>query len=341
MVRAGTHGRRGAFALAILVVIAALSTGVVATAQPPDPTLEDLSSAEAAAVADLVAAEAAVAAAQARSAALDAQAAEARDAARDAERRSAVAQENARVARRALAERIEVLYRRGGSDPLLVLLSADSLALALAELGVLHRAVLRDRALAQETATGIRRARDAGREADAEAARREAAAAAAAEEREALSAARAADEQTLQQVRAALADRRRALERVENAAAEVTATVTSINESAATGAMAPQAAASSTATTTTSADGGRTLRVKAYAYTGGGLTASGIPTGPGRCAVDPSVIPLGTRFEVPGYGTCLAADTGYLIDGATIDVWLPTQADTTRWGIKYLDIIIL
>lgn len=323
-----------------MTVMAALVLGAVAIAQPPDPTLQDLSTAEATAVVDLVAAEQAVTAAQARSAALDAQADAARDDAREAKRRSAVARENARVARTALAERLEALYRRGGTDPVIVFLTAESLSRALDELSVLRRSVLRDEALARETAVGIRRAGAAKREADAEAAKLAAAAEAAEVERMALTSAQADAERTLAMIRADLANRRRALERVESAAQEVTETITSINESATPNATPPQAPASAPSALPEAIGAGRVLRVKAYAYTGGGLTASGLPTGTGRCAVDPAVIPLGTRFDVPGYGPCLAADTGYLIDGATIDVWLPTQADTVQWGIKYLDITI-
>ena len=47
--------------------------------------------------------------------------------------------------------------------------------------------------------------------------------------------------------------------------------------------------------------------------------------GPGICATDPRVIPLGTRFDVPGYGPCVAADTGSAVIGATIDIWMPNE----------------
>ena len=47
-----------------------------------------------------------------------------------------------------------------------------------------------------------------------------------------------------------------------------------------------------------------------------GHTARGLPVGWGIAAVDPSVIPLGTRFIVPGYGDAVAADTGWAIVGA-------------------------
>jgi 3D (Asp-Asp-Asp) domain-containing protein len=70
---------------------------------------------------------------------------------------------------------------------------------------------------------------------------------------------------------------------------------------------------------------GTTLSVSSTAYSLPGHTASGLPVGPGICATDPRVIPLGTRFEVPGYGPCVAADTGSAIIGATIDLWLPSE----------------
>jgi len=41
-----------------------------------------------------------------------------------------------------------------------------------------------------------------------------------------------------------------------------------------------------------------------------GKTATGVIVDHGICAVDPAFIPLGTRFVVPGYGMCIAGDTG-------------------------------
>jgi 3D (Asp-Asp-Asp) domain-containing protein len=70
---------------------------------------------------------------------------------------------------------------------------------------------------------------------------------------------------------------------------------------------------------------GTTLSVSSTAYSLPGRTASGLPVGPGICATDPRVIPLGTRFDVPGYGPCVAADTGSAVIGATIDIWMPNE----------------
>jgi 3D (Asp-Asp-Asp) domain-containing protein/peptidoglycan hydrolase CwlO-like protein len=77
---------------------------------------------------------------------------------------------------------------------------------------------------------------------------------------------------------------------------------------------------------------GSSLLVSSTAYALPGNTATGLPVGQGMCAVDPSVIPLGTRFEVPGYGSCLAADTGSAIIGNRIDVWVPSESAAVTWG---------
>jgi 3D (Asp-Asp-Asp) domain-containing protein len=74
-------------------------------------------------------------------------------------------------------------------------------------------------------------------------------------------------------------------------------------------------------------------------YNDTGQTALGYQAGPGFCAVDARNIPWGTRFHVPGYGFCYAADIGSWIKGSIADVWLPgTQAD--RWGVQVRDIVV-
>ena len=70
--------------------------------------------------------------------------------------------------------------------------------------------------------------------------------------------------------------------------------------------------------------GPRTLTVTSTGYSMKGRTATGLPVGLGIVAVDPSVIPLGTRLTIPGYGEGIAADTGGAVQGMTIDLWFPT-----------------
>lgn len=72
-----------------------------------------------------------------------------------------------------------------------------------------------------------------------------------------------------------------------------------------------------------------------------GITFSGVPLEYGICAVDPDYIPLGTRFYVPGYGECLAADTGGLINGYDVDLGFPEGHAPEPWHTGYVHIYIL
>jgi len=86
--------------------------------------------------------------------------------------------------------------------------------------------------------------------------------------------------------------------------------------------------------------GTRTLVVDAVAYHLPGRTASGLPVGVGVIAVDPTVIPLGTRLFVPGYGPGVAADVGAAIKGNIIDLWMPSTAAARAWGRRTVTITI-
>ena len=85
--------------------------------------------------------------------------------------------------------------------------------------------------------------------------------------------------------------------------------------------------------------GGRTLTVTATGYSLPGHTATGLAVGWGVAAVDPSVIPLGSRMSVPGYGNGVAADTGSGIKGATIDLWM-TPSQCAAWGRRTVTITV-
>ena len=86
--------------------------------------------------------------------------------------------------------------------------------------------------------------------------------------------------------------------------------------------------------------GERTLTVSATGYSLPGHTSSGIPVGWGVAAVDPRVIPLGTRMTIPGYGEAIAADTGSSVIGADIDLWFPTLAQAQAWGQRTITIAL-
>ncbi len=85
----------------------------------------------------------------------------------------------------------------------------------------------------------------------------------------------------------------------------------------------------------------------AQAGSGGmtGITATGInlKANPNKrvIAVDPSVIPLGTKVWVEGYGVAIAGDTGGAIRGKKIDVHVPTIAQAQQWGRRNVTIKIL
>ncbi|HEY8029411.1 MAG TPA: 3D domain-containing protein [Gaiellaceae bacterium] len=92
--------------------------------------------------------------------------------------------------------------------------------------------------------------------------------------------------------------------------------------------------------TTSASQGGRTLVVSATGYALPGHTATGLPVGPGIVAVDPTVIPLGTRMTIPGYGEGVAADVGSGIRGAMIDLWFPTVGQAYAWGRRTVTITL-
>lgn len=90
--------------------------------------------------------------------------------------------------------------------------------------------------------------------------------------------------------------------------------------------------------------------VTATAYTAyctgcSGTTAYGIDlrANPNQkvIAVDPRVIPLGTKVWVEGYGEAIAGDTGGAIKGNKIDVFIPSHDNAMAWGVKTVKIRIL
>ncbi len=88
----------------------------------------------------------------------------------------------------------------------------------------------------------------------------------------------------------------------------------------------------------------RWMEATAYLPTDGspeGLTATGIAARRGIVAVDPDVIPLGTRVYVPGYGFALAADTGGAIIGDRIDLCIEDYDEAWDFGRKQIKVYIL
>lgn len=74
---------------------------------------------------------------------------------------------------------------------------------------------------------------------------------------------------------------------------------------------------------------------------GAGITATGITARRGIVAVDPNVIPLGTRLYIPGYGMALAADTGGAIQGNIIDLCVEDYGEAMQFGRRTVKVYIL
>jgi 3D (Asp-Asp-Asp) domain-containing protein len=74
---------------------------------------------------------------------------------------------------------------------------------------------------------------------------------------------------------------------------------------------------------------------------GNGITAIGLRARKGIVAVDPRVIPLGTRLYIPGYGEALAADTGGWIKNNRIDLCFETMEDCYRYGRRKIKVYLV
>ncbi|MDQ0214106.1 3D (Asp-Asp-Asp) domain-containing protein [Oikeobacillus pervagus] len=94
----------------------------------------------------------------------------------------------------------------------------------------------------------------------------------------------------------------------------------------------------------------KVITVKSTAYTANckgctGITATGfnLKKNPKAkvIAVDPKVIPLGTKVHVEGYGEAIAADKGGSIKGNKIDVYVQTKQEARNWGVRTVKVTIL
>ncbi|MBS6504328.1 MAG: hypothetical protein KH415_22460 [Clostridium sp.] len=89
-----------------------------------------------------------------------------------------------------------------------------------------------------------------------------------------------------------------------------------------------------------------TYSMTATAYTGNGFTATGLkpvrdPNGLSTIAVDPSVIPLGSKVHVEGYGYAIASDTGGAIKGNKIDLYMNSEAECLSFGRRTVTVTII
>jgi 3D (Asp-Asp-Asp) domain-containing protein len=241
---------------------------------------------------------------------------------------------NLKASQRLLGDRLRALYEEGEPDAIAVLLGATSLDDAVIRLDELERSArqgaqaTRDsqdgqaklQGLALELATRIR-------------------------EVQALEARAARTTTVLESTRAYRVSYLKALARQQRLTARQIATLDSRARQVVAKAQVVQSQVASTpAAATASAasvvDGARTLTVTSTGYSMPGRTATGLPVGPGIVAVDPAVIPLGTRLSIPGYGEGVAADTGGAVQGLTIDLWFATLAEAVAWGRRTVTITL-
>jgi 3D (Asp-Asp-Asp) domain-containing protein len=255
-------------------------------------------------------------------------------------RREAAARSHLTLVRRALAEaelrlgaRLRQLYVQGGTDPLAVLLGASSLGEAISTLDNLGHFAKQDRAIVAQVRDARRELKAALRDlAVKKAALRELTAEA--------EAARASLLRTQRERRAYLTrllrERRvdqAQLTQLSNRADQAEAKSVEVEaESTPPPPTAP--------TTLVTAEPGTTMTVVSTGYALKGTTATGVPVGWGIVAVDPAVIPLGTRMTIPGYGAGVAADTGGAVKGHIIDLWFPTVAQALAWGRRTVTITL-
>ena len=88
---------------------------------------------------------------------------------------------------------------------------------------------------------------------------------------------------------------------------------------------------------------GKRMQVGATAYCNDPITSTGTKPIVGRTiAVDPKIIPYGTRVYIPQFDRVfIAEDCGSAIKGHRIDIYMSTEAQCREWGIKTIDIYIL
>jgi len=235
------------------------------------------------------------------------------------------------AARSELCAAMRTLYEQGDVEPLEIILGAKSLDQALTSIDELSRMRLEAHDLVQEMSAIQVRAKKMERAV----ARREAALVEAAREARAAQAVAVAALNARRDYLARLAAQNMAqaqMSQVQNQAQAAETRSSSLTAAAASSSLdAPLPQVSG-------AD--QVLTVSATAYSLPGYTASGLHVGWGVVAVDPRVIPLGTRMTVPGYGEAIAADVGTAIIGDRIDRWFPTLAQAQAWGRRTVTIIV-
>jgi 3D (Asp-Asp-Asp) domain-containing protein len=240
-----------------------------------------------------------------------------------------VTRQNARVADRRLAVLVRNLYEQQASDPLAIVLGARSLDEAITTLDDLSRSAQTHRQVAQSSRSAKRSLVTLRSKLERQDAHVRTLEQAAARAEASLVQTRSARSNLISELSARRDLQEKQIARID-AIASASAAATA-KASVQAPADAPVPAAPATA---------GTLTLTATAYSTEGTTATGLPAGWGTVAVDPSVIPLGTRLTIPGYGQGVAADTGSAVAGSTIDLWFPTQQQALAWGRRVVQVTL-
>jgi 3D (Asp-Asp-Asp) domain-containing protein len=326
------------------ILVLGLTAATASLGAPrPDARLTSLVAAKRSAELRLYAAESALARATTSAARLEQRRRSLDERLAQTRRRVAVVRSSLDATHGRVATLLRRLYVEGDANPLAVLLGARSLPAMLAGIDELERATLANRDLAARLKAGssalqtelLRLSSLRSRVAAAE---RRARAAVAVQARAA--AARRATVASIRRSEGVTRARLAAIEARAKAAQRASVRLARQRPERPAATLPPGPPASVTAPAADVTAGARTLVVDAVAYHLPGRTASGLPVGIGVIAVDPGVIPLGTRVFVPGYGPAVAADVGSAIRGAIIDLWMPSTADARAWGRRTVTITV-
>jgi 3D (Asp-Asp-Asp) domain-containing protein len=245
-----------------------------------------------------------------------------------------------RASQRLLGDRLRALYEEGEPDAIAVLLGASSLDDAVTRLDELERSANQGAQAARDARDGRTKLQGLALELAARIREVQALEAEAARTATVLASARA---NRVSYLKALAREQRltaRQIKALDSRARQVVARAQVVQAQTAPAPAPGAAAAAATGTAPSVTDGTKTLTVSSTGYSLPGRTATGLPVGFGIVAVDPAVIPLGTRMSIPGYGEGVAADTGGAVQGQTIDLWFPTLAEALAWGRRTVTITL-
>jgi 3D (Asp-Asp-Asp) domain-containing protein len=252
-------------------------------------------------------------------------------------RELAATQRSLKTSQQLVAARLKTLYEQGEVDPLAVVLGSSSLDQALERIDALDRLTRQSEAVVEQASRARRTLHRLSRSLAATSTELGSLVRNTEQTASALAAGRVQRVSLIASLRTRERLDRNAVARLEASARAANARAAELAVVAPAPVPSPSVSAAATTTVTT---GPGALTVVATGYSMHGRTATGVPTGWGVAAVDPSLIPLGTRFAVPGYGEAVAADIGSSIHGAVIDLWFPTLARARAWGRRSITITI-